>query len=303
MPTPRISVLMSVFNGERYLRPAMDSLLAQTLGDFELIVVDDGSTDSSPLILDQYAASDSRVRVIHQQNQGLTRSLNHALALATGEYVARMDADDICFPERFARQTEFLDNHPDVLCLGTAYEAIDAESKPLGRRQMATEPAQIDRAHLAANTSLAHPTILVRRQAMDAIGGYDESYKTTQDLDLFLRLAEHGTITNLDEPLLYYRWHDENVSVRKVDQQDRDCTAIIAAAHRRRGLPVPTGVPEARWSFRRVMTRKYALAGERRQALRFACQAIRMRPFNLRSWYSLAGACAPRLVFQSSTRH
>ncbi|WP_442483191.1 glycosyltransferase family 2 protein [Aeoliella sp. SH292] len=297
MPTPRISVLMSVYNGERYLRPAMDSLVAQTFADFELIVVDDGSTDASPQTLDEYAAADARIRVVHQANRGLTRSLNHALSLATGEYIARMDADDICFPERFARQVAYMDLHPEVLCLGTGYEAIDAEGNSLGPRRMSEDPAMLDRSHLAGNTSLAHPTILVRRDAMLQIGGYDEAYKTTQDLDLFLRLAELGTVVNIDEPLLYYRWHDENVSVRKVDQQDLDTTAIVAAAHRRRGLPIPKGMPQARWTFRRVMARKYALAGDRRQAVRFACQAIRIRPLNLRSWYTLfltLTSCVPQ---------
>jgi glycosyltransferase involved in cell wall biosynthesis len=299
MPTPRISVLMSVYNGERYLRPAMDSLVAQTFADFELIVVDDGSTDSSPKMLDEYAAADERIRVVHQANQGLTRSLNHALSLATGEYIARMDADDICFPERFARQVAYMDLHPEVLCLGTGYEAIDAEGNSLGPRRMSEDPAEIDQAHLLADTSLAHPTILVRRDAMLQIGGYDEAYKTSQDLDFYLRLAELGTVVNINEPLLYYRWHDENVSVRKVDQQDLDTTAIVAAAHRRRGLPIPKGMPEARWTFRRVMARKYVLAGDRRQAVRFACQAVRIRPLNLRSWYTLAAACVPGLLYRS----
>lgn len=286
---------MSVYNGERYLRPAMDSLLAQTLGDFELIVVDDGSADSSREILSEYAAADNRVRLVTQQNQGLTRSLNNALAVSQGEYIARMDADDICYPQRFERQVVYLEAHPDVVCVGTGYMAIDGQGWELGVRHMVTDAADIDRRHLTGDTSLAHPTIMVRAKAMQDVGGYDEQYKTTQDLDLFLRLAEMGTIANLDEPLLYYRWHDDNISVRKAGQQDLDCTAIVAAAHRRRGLPVPPGVPRARWMFRRIMAQKYATNGQRKRAVSFAWQALRMRPLSLRSWYTVAGACVPAI--------
>ena len=289
---------MSVHNGARYLREALESVLAQTYGDFELIVVDDGSSDQTNEILREYANKDSRVRLIVQENQGLTKSLNSALALARGEFVARMDADDICFPERFEKQVEFLVQHPEFALVGTAYWAIDQTGARLGIRSMSTDPVEIDRRHLRGNTSLAHPAIMVRREMMEKIGGYDERYPTSQDLDLFLRLAEIGPITNINQPLLYYRWHEENISVCKTNRQDRDCTAIVAAAHRRRGLTVPRGLPVARWDFRRVMARKYAAGGNRRQALQFAWQAVCMRPISLRSWYTMFLACVPRSLLR-----
>ncbi|MEM8864346.1 MAG: glycosyltransferase [Planctomycetota bacterium] len=285
--TPTVSVIMAVYNGDRFLREAVDSVLAQTFTDFELVVVDDGSTDQSPAMLDSYAASDERVVLLRQENQGLTKSLNTAIAAARGKYLARMDGDDICLPERFAKQVAFLDSHPEVALVGTGMHSIDASGDRLGTRRLESDHAKLDAAHMLGGSSLVHPSIMVRAAAMAQIGGYAEQYRTSQDLDLFLRLAEVGTLTNLTEPLLLYRWHDDNISVRKADQQDRDVTAIVAAAHRRRGLDPPRSMPRARWQFRRVMALKYRRSGQRRQAARFALQAVRMRPLAPRSWYTL----------------
>jgi glycosyltransferase involved in cell wall biosynthesis len=134
----RVSVVMSVFNGERFLREAVDSILGQTYRDLELIVIDDGSADGSGEILAQRRQADARLRVFPQANMGLTRSLNRGVELSTGEYVARMDADDLSEPRRFERQVAFMDAHPDVGLLGTAYREIDGEGRVLGTKVFPT---------------------------------------------------------------------------------------------------------------------------------------------------------------------
>ncbi|MFN3776080.1 glycosyltransferase family 2 protein [Sphingomonas parapaucimobilis] len=126
MTSPRITVALSVYNNAGYLAQALDSILAQTFADFELVIVDDGSTDGSAAIIDCYAATDPRIRVIRQANQGLVASLNHIMAVARGPYIARMDGDDVALPERFARQVGFLDANPDHGVIGTQIWTIDA---------------------------------------------------------------------------------------------------------------------------------------------------------------------------------
>src|SRR4051812_26679567 len=125
--SPTVSVLMAVYNGEQYLREAVNSILSQTFKDFEFIIIDDGSTDRSPELLASYARADSRVKLISRPNKGLTKSLNEGLHAARGEFVARMDGDDISLPERFERQVSYLREHPEVVLVGSRVEFIDPD--------------------------------------------------------------------------------------------------------------------------------------------------------------------------------
>ncbi|MCB0255200.1 MAG: glycosyltransferase [Anaerolineae bacterium] len=208
--TPRISVLMSVYNGARYLREAVDSILSQTLGDFEFIIVDDGSTDETQGILDSY--TDPRVvRLRNETNIGLTRSLNKGLAVACGEYVARQDADDISLPVRLEKQVAFLDAKPNIGLVGTAYREVYDDGRP--DRPMSV-PLTLDeiREQLLYHHCFCHGSVMARRTALTAVGGYDERFAVAQDRDLWLRLADHFDLANLADELYSLRMSSWSVT-------------------------------------------------------------------------------------------
>lgn len=210
--TPAVSVLMSVYNGLPWVRDAVASVLAQTAGDLELIVIDDGSTDGTADAL--AAVGDSRVRVVRQARQGLTRSLNGGLGLCRAPLVARLDADDVALPERLARQRAFLDTHPEVGLLGTAAREEDAAGRA---RPVVTPPlddAAIRRALIRANP-FVHSSIVVRRHLLERAGGYDPRLAVAQDYDLWMRLAGVTRLANLPEALVVRRLLAGRVSAER----------------------------------------------------------------------------------------
>ena len=214
---PLISVLMSVHNGSAYLRSALDSILNQTFRNFELIVVDDGSTDDTPKILAR--VSDPRLRIlVNEQNIGLTKSLNRALTAAQGELVARQDADDISHPERFARQVNFLDRHPEVGVLGSELVVCDAEGRPAGAFGVATRHAAIVWRMFHGRT-FAHTSVMFRTRIVRSIGGYDPRITVAQDFDLWTRLVELTRFANLPQPLVRYHSHPGAISRVRADAQ------------------------------------------------------------------------------------
>ncbi len=210
--TVRVSVLMAVHNGEKYLHQALDSILSQTYTDFEFIIVDDGSSDSTVPIVGGYAARDRRmVLVYNEANIGLTRSLNRGLELAQGEYVARMDADDISLPGRLNAQVSFLDDHPEVAVLGTAAYLID----PSGvQGQLIRFPESHDHLRwlMCFDNPIIHPSVMFRRELVIRLGGYDESVSTAQDFNLWYRIGRLAKLSNLQNVYLYLRKHIESVS-------------------------------------------------------------------------------------------
>jgi glycosyl transferase family 2 len=240
MPSnPMVSVVMSVFNGERFLREAMDSILDQRFRDFEFIVVDDGSTDRSASILDSYSKRDPRVTVCHKENSGLIESLNRGCLLAQGKYIARMDADDISVGDRLMWQVDFMEKHPHVAVLGGAVEWIDAEGKSLGTLRHPVEDGEIKSALLHDNVIL-HPTVIMQREAFVAAGGYRTAVVAAEDYDLWLRIAEHFQLANLEAIVLKYRIHPSQISVTKRRQQTLSALAVqVSASLRRRGIPDP----------------------------------------------------------------
>jgi hypothetical protein len=237
---PLVSVVMSVFNGERFLREAVSSILEQNLREFELIIIDDGSTDGSGLILDSYQNSDVRVAVYHQENRGLIASLNRGCALARGKYIARMDADDITVRGRLQRQVEFMEDHPEVGVLGGAIEWIDTTGKSLLRCSFPTSDREIKSALRRGDCPLAHPTVLMQKEVFASVGGYRSAMVHAEDYDLWLRIADRFQLANLDAVVLKYRVHPNQVSVRRCGQQAlSNLAARIAASSRRNGDPEP----------------------------------------------------------------
>ena len=292
--TPAVSVLMSVYNGERYLAAAVNSILNQTFGDFEFIVVDDGSTDRSAAMLERLAAGDSRLRVVTQPNAGLTASLNTAARMARAPLLARMDPDDIAMPMRLAAQVAYLSANRHVTALGTRVVLIDPYNTPIGRPQHPLKHADIDADLLRGEGwAIVHPTAVFRREAFERVGGYDERFRTSQDFDLWLRMAETGRLANLEAPLLQYRQHLGSANFAKADQQQALKIKILSEAHRRRGLPPldaatlappPLSKPfesRRRWGWAAVKERRMPAA--RRHAIR----NLRERPTAIEMWKML----------------
>lgn len=216
---PRVTVLMSVYNGERYLNEAVDSILAQTFTDFEFLIIDDASTDRTPEILRGY--DDPRIRIVtNEENLGLTKSLNKGLALARGEYIARMDADDISLPERLEKQISFLEKNLEIGVLGTAVQYIDEYGKPL---QILNWPQKdtLIKWQLCFMNPIAHPSAIIQRELLTKSGGYDEKVIFAQDYDLWVRLSPITHFGNHKDILLYLRKTRENISFTKYHEQKK----------------------------------------------------------------------------------
>lgn len=230
---------MSVFNGQAFLVEAIESVLAQTFRDFEFVIVDDGSTDSTPEILNRFAKQDGRIRIHRHANKGRAESLNVGIGLAAGKYVARMDADDIALPHRLERQIEFIENHCEVGVLGGAYELIDVGGQSINVIRPPLTDSEIRLLMLRYNP-MCHPAILMRREVVLASGGYRAALLDADDYDLFLRMADRSKFANLDEIILQYRIHANQVSIRNMRHQAFcGLAARTAASVRRSGRPDP----------------------------------------------------------------
>jgi glycosyltransferase involved in cell wall biosynthesis len=304
--TPTVSVLMPVYNAEPYLAQALESVLAQTFTDFEFLIVDDGSTDRSRETLARHARRDPRIQLISRPNTGYTVALNELLALARGDLVARMDADDVALPHRFARQVAYLREHADVVCVGTAVQFIDESGQPLREGHPGMDHDAIQQRALAGDCVLNHPSVMMRRSAVLAVGGYRPEFEPAEDLDLWLRLGEKGRLVNLPEILMQYRQHPRSFSEQYQPRQLARSVAAVADARRRRGLPpqeidVPAWRPVDRYSRMRTYAGYGDLGvdrGDYAMALRYAGRAIGQVPWHAAGWKVL-GRLAKRLIRHS----
>jgi glycosyltransferase involved in cell wall biosynthesis len=227
--TPRVSVVMAVYNAEPWLAEAVDSVLGQTYGDFELVVIDDGSLDATPEILGRLR--DPRLRVVRQRQSGQTSALNHGLRLSRGALIARMDGDDVALPERLARQVAFLDAHPDVGLLGTACREISATGAVVRTIVPPAEDPEIRRILIRENP-FTHSAVMFRRTVLDASGRYDEGFVVAQDYDLWLRMSRVTRLANLSEPLVLRRLAPGRLSRARESTRIRDEVAAKLKALR-----------------------------------------------------------------------
>lgn len=218
---PQITVLLPVYNGEQYIAEAVTSILEQTYTDFELLVMDDGSTDGTPQVLAPFAARDARVRLYRRENRGLIATLNEGLAMASTELVARMDADDHAMPERLALQKAFMDAHPQVAVCGTGMEMYES-----GRVVTPRYSAPFDVLCLFGSP-LAHPTVMFRRSVVLGLGGYAADMPAGEDYDLWCRIAAAGySMDNLPQTLLRYREHPQMPRIAYRRQSAKTTQAI-----------------------------------------------------------------------------
>ena len=235
MKPPALSVVTAVYNGEPWLAEALDSIVGQTFHDFEFIVVDDGSVDGTAEIL--AARGDPRVRVIRQARAGQTRALNRGLALASAPVLARMDADDVSLPDRFAKQLAFLGGHPEVGLLGTGSREISGTGRALRLIAPPADDCLIRRALIRANP-FVHSSVMFRRAALEAAGGYDERFAVAQDYDLWLRMSRVTRLANLPEPLVLRRVAAGQLSSAQDTTRLRDEVGARVRALRDRAYPL-----------------------------------------------------------------
>ncbi|NNF02070.1 MAG: glycosyltransferase [Bacteroidia bacterium] len=205
----KVTVLLPVYNGEKYLEDACRSVLNQSFHDFELLIINDGSSDRTSEIINSF--SDPRLRVVNnEQNIGLIKTLNKGIDLAKSDLIARMDADDICRPKRLQLQVDFMNENPDIAISGGLFQAIGTSTSNVVKQP--TNPDVI-KSKLLFHTVLAHPTVIYRKEALVKNSlYYDESYKHAEDYELWVRASRRVKISNLNEVLIDYRFHDKQVS-------------------------------------------------------------------------------------------
>jgi len=285
---PAASVILPVYNAERYIDTAIRSVLKQEFSDFELLLLNDGSNDGSAARLEHFAAKDSRCKIHSWSNRGLIATLNTGVALAKAPLLIRMDADDICRPERFSKQIAYMAEYPDCVALGTRIMLIDAQGWPISVFPAKETHNEIDAAHLVAQggSMIAHPTVIIRKAALQQVGGYRADFVHAEDIDLFLRLAEVGRLHNLSDVLLDYRQHVDSIGYRHAKQQWQSAHQAVLAAYARRKLlnpPIPTSMTTYNQPTHADVHRKWAWwalkAGNRKTALKHACKATLLAPF------------------------
>lgn len=228
--SPRVSVLMGVYNGEQFLRPAVESILNQTFADFEFIIVEDGSTDRTWDILREYAAHDRRIVLLRNEtNIGHTHSVNTALHLARGEYIARQDADDISLPERLSRQVHYLDTNHHIGILGTFIRSIDEMDAEVCIERLPTTPKCIKWSLFFGNC-FAHPSMMMKRTVLEAVGHYAPDKDPAEDYDLWSRISFKFNTANLPEILVHKRVSRSSLSFQRFQIQEQHAVAVMHRA-------------------------------------------------------------------------
>ena len=239
-----ITVLMSAYNAARFLPQAIESVLGQTHRDFEFIIIDDGSTDDTLALTRSYAGKDSRIKIITRENRGFAPSLNEGMQKASGEWIARIDADDVMMPNRLERQIEFLQKHPDLVVASSLVFYIDGTDRVIGKNQskFTTRQAVADCVAQHLPVGFHHPAVIFRKTVIESLGGYRSAFSPAEDMDLWNRVIDAGhAVLVQDEHLTQYRIHSSSVTVQKFrvsESKARWVEACIWARHHNQ--PEPT---------------------------------------------------------------
>ena len=219
-----ISVVMSVYNGEANIRETIDSILAQSFKDFEFIIINDASTDSTNQILEEYQQKDSRIVLLkNSQNLGLTKSLNKAISYAQGKYIARIDAGDISLPQRLQKQVDYMKSHPDIGLLGTAARIVSQLSEDDGIETDIIYDANHEEILrlMRRKNPFIHPTVMFKTDLFRSLGGYDESFIVLQDSELWTRMIQKTQVCNLQSVLVIVPMYPSSISIANNNKQLR----------------------------------------------------------------------------------
>jgi glycosyltransferase involved in cell wall biosynthesis len=287
---PVFSVVIPAHNAASYIHESISSIRDQTFPDFELIIIDDGSTDHTAEIIRAHEQDDGRIAFFSKPHRGVAATRNEGVQLAAGRYVAFHDADDVAEPKRLELQHEYLERHPGCVALGGQLLFMDADGDPLYVSAFPTDHRDIDAAHMAGGGCvLLQGTSALLRQSVLEVGGYREQYPVAEDLDLVLRLAEVGGCANLTDVLIRYRLHPESLTHTHLPGGHEWAERAIMEARRRRGLPgSPIELPRARsrstpteWLHRAMKARD---SGYDPTARKYARRALIEAPFNPTAW-------------------
>jgi glycosyltransferase involved in cell wall biosynthesis len=217
---PLVSVVMPVFNSEKYLHDAISSILCQTYKNIELIIIDDASTDSTGKIIEEFKNKDKRIiHLTNKVNLQISKSLNIAIMRSRGLYIARADGDDISYPDRIIRQVEYLQMHTDVGVIGGAMDIINEKGNITGRREYALKDKQI-RKNIYRYNPFSHPTIMLRKEILKKSGMYNPHYDFTEDYDLYFRIGKYAKFANLPQALIKYRITNNSVTVKYLREME-----------------------------------------------------------------------------------
>jgi len=299
---PPLSVLMPVYNTRPYLREAITSVLGQSFGDFELIVVDDGSTDGSREIAEELTRDESRLRVFERSRLGVARVLNEGLQLCRSPLIARMDSDDIALPRRFELQLAYLGERSDCVLVGGQADMIDEEGDPFGWINTPLDHDDIVAGLERGEGAIVHPTAMYRAAAVRDAGGY-RADRLAEDVDLFLRLSSQGRVANLPHQLLRYRKRESSVT------SHWDDAAVNAERRNRAAQHLSKGdVPASRVTPYKEPPRDDALriarmgiavhAGFYRTATKYARRLLTRKPASPRLWLAVAARLARSLALR-----
>ena len=234
--TPPITVLMPVYNASAFLRLSIDSVIYQTYSNFEFVIINDGSTDDSEEIISHY--TDNRICYHkNEANLGLIATLNRGIGIATGKYILRMDADDICQPDRFSKQVSFMEGHLDIGISGCCADVID---KPYVKMRYDSDDALI-RVKMLYQCHMLHPSVIIRKDVIDKFHfKYDPAFLHAEDYDLFYRISKVTKLANLPDTLLFYREHNESVSRLNSEVQQSNSIKVIKQQFKDIGLNTTT---------------------------------------------------------------
>src|SRR5690606_31206481 len=269
-----------------------ESILSQTFRDFEVVIVDDGSTDGSRALLHAFEKRDPRIRLFLRPHLGIVSSANFGLRQCRGEFLARMDSDDVALPERFEVQVKALRENPEVVMVGGAYDLIDAAGRLLRREWPPEGDADLQDRCLAGSTPICQPVAMIRRSAMDQVGDYDPKAPQAEDLDMWLRLGEVGQLACIPQVLLRYRQHAGSISETRAEEQAHCIRYVCEKAYVRRGLnrsfvappPWRPSGEQSRyqflcqygwWAFRHA---------QRSTAIIYGLKAVHKQPLDRRGW-------------------
>lgn len=307
-PSPRVSVVMSVYNGGAQLQATVKSILDQTFRDFEFIIVNDGSTDDSGAKLETWVPTDNRLRVIHQENTGLTKALVRGCSLARGVYIARQDSGDISLPDRLAELVHYLDNHEEVVLCCPAVEVIGPGGELLAVVRFSEGSLDMVNAWVEHGAAPVHPAVIFRASAYRECGGYREEFAVAQDHDLWYRLARLGSFGSVQQRLFRLVLDSTGISAQRKEQQHRlaniarDCYLCVsrgepesvllaeAATLSRQPRASSPGAARLRAAEVDYFVASCLLTKRDRRAIPYLTKVLRSRPANLKAWLKLAYA-------------
>lgn len=242
---PKISVLTSCYNATRYIREAIESILSQTYGNFEFILIDDGSTDETLSIIKAYAQLDNRIVVLEKKNTGISDSLNIGLNIANGEWIARLDADDIAFPDRLEKQLNYVEINKDVVLLGTGCITIDENGKEIRKYVYPKKHRSIMAWMEAFKSPFPHSSAFFNKEIVQELGGYNNTLNGAEDIDLWLRIGLSGNVSCLREPLIKLRKHSDSITHNNEMLIVLSHAALLCHYLRNAGYPDPAASENA----------------------------------------------------------